>query len=74
MNNILELRPGRNRGNLNSGPDLCWVETEDIRTAVPIFLSRNRGYLNSSLGLRSGTDRAYLNSCPEEGQVGIENI
>ena len=67
MNNILELRPGRNRGNLNSSPDLCWVETEDIRTAVPIFLSRNRGYLNSSLGLRSGTDR-------EEGQVGIEDI
>ena len=66
MNNILELRPGRNRGNLNSSPDLCWVETED-RTAVPIFLSRNRGYLNSSLGLRSGTDR-------EEGQVGIEDI
>ena len=74
MSNSLGLRLGRNRGSLNSSPDLRQVETEDIRIAVLIFPSRNRGYLNSNPDPRSGRNRAYLNSSPEECQVGIEDI
>ena len=66
MNSSLILWMGRNRGYLNSSPNLCQLEMKDN--------CRNRGYLNRNLGFRLSRNRVYLNYSPDLCQAKIEDI
>ena len=56
----LGLRPGGNRRYLDSSPDLVSGRNIGHLNSYP-----NRGYLDSSLGLRLGRNRGYLDSSPD---------